>query len=130
VTAGHFVSDGYFSLLSDIYADNLIYSGRELIARFTGEYLDVYYDTLFAVRNLKGCIADFSCLLAEYCAEQSFLCGKLGFALRCNLTYEDIVCSDLGTYFYDTVGIEILQRVLAAISRVISSGPSLVSRAS
>ena len=72
VTSGHLIADVDLSLGGDVYADKFIYSGRKLVAVLAGKYLNVHNDTCLAVRNLKGCISNFSCLLTKDGAEKSF----------------------------------------------------------
>ena len=52
MTTCHLIAYGDFSLLCDINADCLIYSGCQLIAVLTGKYLGIHYNTIFAMRYL------------------------------------------------------------------------------
>ena len=53
VTSRHLVAYAYLSLLSDIAADNLVYSGGQLVAVCTGVNLNINHDAVFAVRHFK-----------------------------------------------------------------------------
>ena len=64
------------------------------------------------MRNLKGSISYFSCLLTEDCAEESLLCGKLGFSLGSNTSYKNVTCSYLSTDTDDSALVEILESFL------------------
>ena len=72
------------------------------------------------MRNTERGIADFSCLLAEDGAQQSLFCGQLGLALRRDLADEDVTRTDFGTDLDDTVGVQILQRVVADVRDLAS----------
>ena len=90
MTAGHLISDLNLSLLSDIATYNLIYSRRKLIRIISGKYLNIYDNTVLTVRNAERCIPYLTCLFTEDSTEKSFLCRKLCFTLRSNLTYKDV----------------------------------------
>ena len=115
MAACHFVADRNLSLLCDIDADDLVDPGREIVLLVAGEDLDIHDDTALTVRNTERGVADFSCLLAEDGAQQSLFCGKFGLALRRDLTDEDVARTDFRTDLDDTVGVQILQRVVADI---------------
>ena len=118
MTSRHLISDGYLSLLRDIYLNYLVYSGRKLIAVIAAEDSNVNYDTRFTVRQSERGITNLSCLFSEDSAEQSFLGGKLGLSLGSNLTYEYIARMNLGTDTDDTVGIKIADSVIADIGKL------------
>ena len=65
------------------------------------------------MRNLKGCIPYFPCLLTENGTKEPLLCRKLCLALGCDFTYQDITCTDLSTDTDDTSLIKVLKGILA-----------------
>ena len=67
------------------------------------------------MRQAERSIANLACLFAEYGAKQPLLGSKLRFALGRNLAYEYIARVNIRTYADDTVGIEVLERILAAV---------------
>ena len=52
MTTSHLVTNGNLSLLRNVNADSLIYAGCQFVAVFSGKYLCIHYNTIFAVRNL------------------------------------------------------------------------------
>ena len=52
MTACHLITNRDFSLLRNVNADCLVYSGCQLIAVLTGKYLGIHYDTIFTMRYL------------------------------------------------------------------------------
>ena len=118
VTTGHLIADLNFSLLRDINTNNFVYAGAEFIAVCTGEHLNINNDAVFAVRNAHGGVSYLSCLFAEDCAKQSFLCGKLRFALGRYLADEDVTAVYLCANADNTVLIKILQSILAHIGNI------------
>ena len=61
------------------------------------------------MRHLKRGVPDLTCLLTEDRTQQSLLCGQLCLSLGSDLTHQDVSGSDLSTYPYDAVLIQILQ---------------------
>src|SRR5699024_886756 len=53
VTSRHLVADRDFSLLSDVDADCLVDTRRQLIAVLSGKYFGLYYDTVLTVRSAE-----------------------------------------------------------------------------
>ena len=103
------------------------------MAVLSGEHLHVYHDAVFAVRHSQGGISHLSGLFTEDGAQQPLLRGQLRLALRGDLAYQDIAGADLGADMDNAALIQILaaaSSLTLGMSRVISSGPSLVSRAS
>ena len=84
------------------------------------------------MRDFEGSVADLSRLFAEDGAQQALLGGQIGLALRRDLADQNITAAHLCADADDAAVVEILERIVAdaGISRVISSGPSFVSRAS
>ena len=67
------------------------------------------------MRNTQRGIPYLARLFAEYCTEQSFLGGKLGFALGRYLSYKYIARGDLCADADNAAVVKILKRVLADI---------------
>ena len=67
------------------------------------------------MRQAQRRVAHLARLFAEYSAEQTLLGGKLGLALRRDLADEYVAGANLGTLSDDTVGSQILERVLADV---------------
>ena len=51
VAARHLIAYGYLALLRYVYANQLVYSRRQLVLVCSREYLYVYYDSAFAMRH-------------------------------------------------------------------------------
>ena len=90
VTSGHLVALQNLTLLRDVDADQMVDAGRELVAVFAREDLDVDDLALFAVRNFERGVAHFARLLAEDRAQQALLGRQLGLALGRDLADEDV----------------------------------------
>ena len=118
MAACHLIAGLNFSLLCDIYANNFVYARIELIAVLSCECFNINNNTVFTVRYLHRSVTNFASLLAEDCTEESFLRCKLGFALRCNLTYKNIARTDLGTYTDNTVLVKVFKSVIADIRNI------------
>ena len=84
-----------------------------------------------ARRQFERGIADVGRLLAEDGAEQLLFGRHRALALGRDLAHQDVARIDLGPDIDDARFVEILQRLLRDVGNVavISSGPSLVSRA-
>ena len=113
VTAGHLISHGDLTFLSNIYTNRFIYGRSKLVAVFSGKYFGIHNDTVSAVRHTKRCITNFSCLLTEDCTKQSLLCGKLCLSLRSYLTYKDISGLNFSADTDDSVIFQILLYIFA-----------------
>jgi hypothetical protein len=85
-----------------------------------------------ARRRLERGVADVAGLLTEDRAEQLLFGSELRLALRRDFADEDVALLDGRADADDAALVEIAQRdsLTFGMSRVISSGPSLVSRAS
>ena len=118
MTTRHLVAHRDLSLLSNIAANELVNSGRKLIAVLTGEYLNINNNAGLTVRDLKGVVSYFLCLLTENSSQESFLGSKLGLALRCYLTDKDITRSDLSTDADNSSVIEVLESVLTNVGDI------------
>ncbi len=118
MAARHLIADRDLTLLCDIAADKLIYSGRKLIAVLSCKDLNVNDNTGFSVRNFKRAVSYLSCLFTEDRAEESFLSCQLGFALWCDLADQNIARSYLCAYSYDTVLVEVFQSVLGNVGDI------------
>ena len=100
-----------------------------------GALEDAHVDDLaaLAVRDAQRGVLHLARLLAEDRAQQLLLRGELGLALRRDLAHQDVAFADLRADA-DDAAIGSRSRSDSSptlgISRVISSGPSFVSRAS
>ena len=65
--------------------------------------------------NAEGRVTHLSCLFAEYGTEQALFGGKLRLTLRGDLTHKDIAGAHLGTSSDNTVGRQVLKRVVADV---------------
>jgi len=116
------------------YAHHLIYACREVGVIFAGKYFYIHDLSTFAMRHTQGCIfhiaRDFSPKMAR---NRRFFGGEFLFAFGSDLPDQNIRSVRLR---HQLRMIPVSSRSLIAssptlgISRVISSGPSLVSRAS
>ena len=96
------------------------------------ELLDVDHLAVLAVRHAQRGVLHLARLLAEDRAQQALLGGQLGLALRRDLADQDVARRDLGAdrMIPFSSRLRRLSSPTFGMSRVISSGPSLVSRAS
>ena len=111
--------------MSDVDANEFVDAGCEFVFVLSREDLDVDYDTAFAVGHTQGRVTHFSCLFAEDCAEQSLFGSKFGFALRGDLTDENVARFDLCADHDDTVFIEVFEHFVAEVRNI--SGDLLVA---
>ena len=118
MTAGHLVSNGDLSLLSDINTHELVYSGSDVVAVFSCEYFYVNDYTRLAMGNSEGRIPYFPCLLAENRSEKSFLGCKLGLSLRSNLSDKYIVRANLRSDADNSSFVEVSESVLADVRNI------------
>ena len=118
VTTRHFITDGKLSLLCDVAANDLVYAGSKLVAVLSGEHLNVNDYAVFAVGNAQGGITNLSCLFTEDCTKQSFLCGKLGFALRGNLTDKDVSGTNLRAYADNAALVKLAEGIVTHVRNI------------
>ena len=101
------------TFLFNVYAYELVDAWCHFIAVFTGEHLNVHYLTEFSMWNTEGGITYFSFLVAENSAEESFFRCQFGFALRGNLTYQNVSRTYISTNADNTVFIKVLDSFFA-----------------
>ena len=118
VAARHFIADGNLAFLRDIATDNFIDTGAQFIAVFAGEDFDIHNDTVFAVRHAQRGVAHLARFLTEDGAQQALLGSQLGFALRGDLTDQNIARVHLGTDTDNPVFVEVCKRVLTDIRNI------------
>ena len=132
VTACHLVADSDLSLLRDIQADNLVDSRRQFVAVLAGEHAYVNNDAGFAVGHTQGSVADFSGLSPKMARSRRSSAvssvSPLGVTLPTRMSPARISVPFL--IIPSAVRSFRASSPTLGISRVISSGPSLVSRAS
>ena len=133
VAAGELVALGDLALRRDEDADQVVDARRQVVARVAVEGDDVDDDAALAVRDLERGVADLARLLLEDRADQLLLGGQLGLALRRDLADEQVA----GRRPRRRCGRCRARRGCAGdsserfgMSRVISSSPSFVVRAS
>ena len=115
MTTRHLVADAYLALLSDVNADEFVYARTHFVLVGAGKYFYVYYDAALAVRNAEGRVADFAGFFAEDRAKKSLFGRKFGFAFRGNFTYENVAALHFRADTYDTVFVEVFERVVADV---------------
>ena len=113
VTACHLIAFTNLTFLCNVYAYELVDAWCHFIAVFTGKHLNVHYLTEFAMWNTEGGITYFSFLVAENSAEESFFRCQFGFALRGNLTYQNVSRTYISTDADNTVFIKVLDSFFA-----------------
>ena len=97
MTTGHLIAFVNLTFLSDVDTNQTGYAGRQFVVVFTGEYADVDNLARFAVGNAQGRITDFTFLIAENSAKETFFRSQFRFALRRNFTDQDVAGEYVGT---------------------------------
>ena len=82
MTSCHLIADRELTLLSDIYADSLVYAVLEIAVGLLCGNNDIYYYAAAAVRNTLGGILYLTCLLPEDSLVESLLCCLVCLTLR------------------------------------------------
>ena len=118
VAAGELVADADLALLGHVHADQLVDAGRQLVAVFAVEHLDVDDLAVLAVRHLQAGVADLAGLLTEDRAQQALFRRQLGLALRRDLADEHVAGADLGADADDAAVVEVAQDVVAEVRDV------------
>ena len=109
VTAGHLITYGDLTFLSDVDSYGLVYARSKLIAVLSCEYLSVNDGAICAMRYFQRCVTNFSCLLTKDCTEKSLFCCQLSFTLRCYFTNQDVTGTNLSTDTDDSALVKVLQ---------------------
>ena len=118
MAAGELVALGDLALLGHEHADELVHTGRQVVARGAREGLDVDHHAALAVRDLERGVADLARLLLEDRADQLLLGRQLGLALRRDLADQQVARLDLGADADDAAVVEVAQRLLRAVRDV------------
>src|SRR4051794_11324609 len=118
VAAGELVAVGDLALLGHVHADQLVYTGRQLVAVVAVEHAHADHLALLAVRHLQRGVTDLARLLTEDRAEQPLLGGELGLALGRDLADEVVAGADLGPDPHDPALVEVLQDLLGDVGDV------------
>ena len=118
MASGHLVAHGDLPLLGDVDPDHLVDVRRKLVGIFTGEYLDIHNNAVFAVGNLQGGVPHLSGLFAEDGPQQAFLRDKLGLALGGDLAHQDIAGAHLRAYADNAVFVQVDQGVLGDVGDI------------
>ena len=119
VTTSHLVADGNLTLLRDVNANLLVYAGSKLVAVLAVKGHYVNNNTAYAVRQTQRVVANLARLLAENRAQQSFLGGEVGFALRRNLADEDIARVNLRADTDNSALVKFLQSVWGEVGDIV-----------
>ena len=127
VASRHLVALQNLALLRDVDAHEMVDAGRELVAVFAREHLDVDDLALLAVRHFEAGVAHFARLLAEDRAQQPLLGRQLGLALGRHLADENVLGAHFRADADDAALVEILERVFADVGDVARDlfGPEL-----
>ena len=116
VTSGHLIAHVNLSFCRNVDTYHLVYTRRQLaVSVLSAEYLNVYDDTGFTVRNSQRCISYFFGLLSKNSTEHPDFCGEIGFALRRQLSDQNVGGLHAGTYANDTFFIQFLQHIFADV---------------
>jgi hypothetical protein len=127
VAAGHLVADADLALLGYGDPNQAVHARHELVAFLAAEDADVDDLAALAVRQAQARVLHFAGLLAEDRAEEAFLGGQFGLALRGDLADQDVARLDLGTDVDDAFLVQVLERFLADVRDVAGDlfGPEL-----
>ena len=117
VATGHLVADRDLASLGDVDAHGLADAGVEVVLVVV-EFTHADDDAFFAVGNTQGSVTYFAGLLAEDGAQQAFLGGQLGFALRGDFTDEDVAGGDFGADTDDAALVQVGERFLGDVGDV------------
>ena len=118
VAAGELVALADLALLTDVDADQLVHTRRQLVAVVAREHAHVDHLAGLAVRHLQARVPDLARLLTEDRAEQALFRRELGLALRRDLADEDVARADLGADADDPALVEVLEDVFAQVRDV------------
>ena len=118
MTAGHLVTGGQLAALGDRDADAFVHAGIQIGIIFSCEDLDINDLTAFTVRHTQGIVFDVAGFFTKDRAEQTFFRGQFLFALRGDLTDDDVVRADFGTDADDTLVIQVFDRVITDVRNV------------
>ena len=132
VATGDLIALLDLTTLGDVDAHLLVDAGGQVVAVLAAKADDVDDAAISAVRHLKGGVANIVSLGTEDGAQQALLGGQSALALRRDLADQDVARADLGAMrmMPSSSRLASMSSERFGISRVISSGPSLVSRAS
>ena len=112
MTAGHLITNGNLTFLSNIYTNGFIYSRRKLVSVFSCKYLGINNNTIITVRHFQRCVTNLSGLFTENSTQQTFFSCQFSFTLWCHLSDKDISGTNLRTHTDNTSFIQILQSII------------------
>ena len=115
VAAGDLVALLDLAALGHEDADELVDSGREVVAGLAAEADHVDDAAVGAVGHLEGGVAHVVGLGAEDGAQQALLGGEGRLALGRDLAHQDVAGADLGADADDAVIVEVGEHVLAQV---------------
>ncbi len=90
MSSGHFISNGYFSLLRNIATNQLIDTRGQLVAVLPQKDLHIHNDAAFPVRHLQGSIPDLTGFFPKNSTKQTFLCRQLSLPLGSYLAHQNV----------------------------------------
>ena len=117
VAACHLVTNGDLAALGNVDANRLAHAGVEIVFVVV-EFTNANDDALFTVGNTQRGIANLASLLTEDGAQQALFGGQLGFALRGDLTDEDVTSGDLGADANDAALVQVCEGFLGDIGDI------------
>ena len=115
MTTGHLITNRNLTLLGNVDTNHLIYTRVQLIIILTAVNLNIYNLTSLAMRNLQRGITNLTSLLTKDSPQEALLSRQLSLTLWCNLTYQNITSTHIGTLAYNTIFIQILQAFVGNI---------------
>ena len=122
MSAGELVALSDLTMLRNVDANHLIHAVRQLVAVFfgvfAGDLLDVDHRTGLAVRHTQRGVTNFAALLTEDGAQQTLFRSQLGFALRGDLTHQNVAGFDFGADADNATLVEVGHRVFADVRQI------------
>ena len=132
MSTSELVANADLALLRYVDPNQLVHARRKLVAVIAAEDTNVGDLALLAVRNLEARVTDFAGLLTEDCTKQSFfgVSSVSPFGVTLPTSTSPGFTSAPTRMMPRSSRSARISSLRFGISRVISSGPSLVSRAS
>ena len=115
MTTGHLITNRNLTLLGNVDTNHLIYTRVQLIIILTAVNLNIYNLTSLTMRNLQRSITNLTSLLTKDSPQEALLSRQLSLTLWCNLAYQNITSTHIGTLANNTIFIQILQAFVGNI---------------
>ena len=103
------------TLLSNKYANQLVYARSQFVAICARRTNHVNYATACTMRNLQGSITNLTCFLTKDCTKQTLFSSKFCFTLRGNFAYQNIAREYFSTHANNAIGIQVRNHILRDI---------------